>query len=250
MTAAVSCARLGLRDALLRKQQEGQEHGAADARDAGEGRERRRELLERAAGDQPRVGPLPRLPQADRHVARAGDPLGQEAGGVEVATGARDEQRVGRIDREVEAHGVGEPGEQRVVEEAEPPPRGRGRGQVVVEDPARRLERRSRVVERVLLRADRDRGPQEEGHGEQRDHDREHEERDEPATERAGARRPEVGEAPPGRQRRGSGRSDRRAGRAPPAAGSSSAAVRSRCRNSGPGIATSWKPSGLGRSSP
>ena len=112
-------ARLGLGDALLRQQQEREQHGAADARHAGNRGQLRRDLLEAAARDQPRVGALARRAQADRHVGGPRDPFGQEAGREQIAARRGHELGLRRVDRQVVADGVGQPREQRVVEQPE-----------------------------------------------------------------------------------------------------------------------------------
>jgi hypothetical protein len=71
---------LGLRDPLLRQQQEREEPRTAHAWHPRKRRELGRDLLESAAGNQPRVGPLPRRAEADRR----GLPVGRAVGGAEL----------------------------------------------------------------------------------------------------------------------------------------------------------------------
>ncbi len=100
---------LGLGRSLLRQQQQREEDGAADSGHAGDRRQGGRELLEGAAGEDAGVGRFARLAQTDRHVARAGHALGEQARRVEVAPRGCGERRLRRVDGEVESDGVREP---------------------------------------------------------------------------------------------------------------------------------------------
>ena len=170
---------LRLRDALLRQQEQRQQAGASHSRHSRQRRELGRDLLEAAPRDEPGVDQLARRPETDRRVRRPGHALREQAGRIEVAARRRDQPRLRGVHGQVVAHRIGEPGQQRVVDQAEPAELGLGGRKIIVEHPARRVERGAAVIERVAPRARGDRGPQEERHRHQRHHHRKHEERHE-----------------------------------------------------------------------